>query len=838
MSSFRPELHVAQQSRRDKLRIQQNSTPNQHLEDYTHNLEQLPFHSGLNTDLIQLRNFGYGNIAYDPTVISSEMINFATNSQPLLASKDGMVMHQRATTAQSDKLMAAETAAFANLSHQISSNLSTSAKVSGDPQNCSTWKSVGLQQNCDWIADYSSGSAGIDGNQNPTFVGEGLSGSLKANLPASSLYMKPSYYNSQDVQSSLLKPSSEISIQSTQRPFMEMHCHSSSLHQNTLQDVVTCATIGTGGLEMKPVGQPNICETSHGSWADRGNELNLLPANYGDQYPLRINHASDFVNRPGEGCYQWNGELGFPVDKITERDNRKVVNDNPTTQGLSLSLSSVPPCRTHVSEVGERNYFRDLPSSTVVFSDFSESRTLKSDYLCSNSKMPICTNVVGSTRQEMSAFTRQNTGPLGPFTGYATILKSSKFLKPAQQLLDEFCRITGPKPMTTGEVCNKISEEIRVSADIVEATESVVGAKGGDSVASTSTFYSSNEFSGEAGGGRSSIESFRSEYQQKKAKLLHMHEEVCRRYKQYHQQMQMVVSSFESVAGLSAAIPYISVALKTVLRHFRCLKNAISDQVRHIRKALGEDLSSPTTDTSNAKGDASTSKLKFIDHGFQKHKPSGSSLGFFESHHVWRPQRGLPERAVAILRAWLFDHFLHPYPTDTDKHMLATQTGLTRNQVSNWFINARVRVWKPMVEEIHVLETKGLAETNTNPGKTDGKRTSDGASPLNDHQPVNRFSKCAVSDKQVNFSGIGSSACNEDGSRAESWNQEKRSRVDCQNPASMGGSWMGFSPYQRSGLEIGGVGAVSLTLGLRQSADSVQQQQHLQRGQMIHDYVG
>ena len=28
------------------------------------------------------------------------------------------------------------------------------------------------------------------------------------------------------------------------------------------------------------------------------------------------------------------------------------------------------------------------------------------------------------------------------------------------------------------------------------------------------------------------------------------------------------------------------------------------------------------------------------------------------------------------------------------------------NQVSNWFINARVRLWKPMVEEIHMLETR------------------------------------------------------------------------------------------------------------------------------------
>ncbi|GMN41410.1 hypothetical protein TIFTF001_010637 [Ficus carica] len=33
----------------------------------------------------------------------------------------------------------------------------------------------------------------------------------------------------------------------------------------------------------------------------------------------------------------------------------------------------------------------------------------------------------------------QSSVPLGPFTGYASILKRSTFLKPAQQLLEDFC---------------------------------------------------------------------------------------------------------------------------------------------------------------------------------------------------------------------------------------------------------------------------------------------------------------------------------------------------------------------------------------------------------------
>jgi hypothetical protein len=35
----------------------------------------------------------------------------------------------------------------------------------------------------------------------------------------------------------------------------------------------------------------------------------------------------------------------------------------------------------------------------------------------------------------------RNTVPLGPFTGYASVLKGSRFLKPAQQLLDEICYV-------------------------------------------------------------------------------------------------------------------------------------------------------------------------------------------------------------------------------------------------------------------------------------------------------------------------------------------------------------------------------------------------------------
>lgn len=36
------------------------------------------------------------------------------------------------------------------------------------------------------------------------------------------------------------------------------------------------------------------------------------------------------------------------------------------------------------------------------------------------------------------------------------------------------------------------------------------------------------------------------------------------------------------------------------------------------------------------------------------------------------------------------------------------------SQVSNWFINARVRLWKPMVEEVHTLEIRKKSKMSAN----------------------------------------------------------------------------------------------------------------------------
>ncbi|KAK4776142.1 hypothetical protein SAY87_024103 [Trapa incisa] len=261
------------------------------------------------------------------------------------------------------------------------------------------------------------------------------------------------------------------------------------------------------------------------------------------------------------------------------------------------------------------------------------------------------------------------------------VLLSSKYLKAAQELLDEVVNVgSGINKADTSKKASSSGKRMAAgessSPSPVDPGKEDIDVKGGASDLSTAE---------------------RQEIQIKKAKLINMLDEVEQRYRQYHHQMQIVISSFEQASGIGSAKTYTALALKTISKQFRCLKDAIVGQIKAGNKCLGEEEESPG-------GKIEGSRLKFVDHQIQQQRAL-QQLGMIQ-HNAWRPQRGLPERAVSVLRAWLFEHFLHPYPKDSDKHMLAKQTGLTRSQVSNWFINARVRLWKPMVEDMYTEEMK------------------------------------------------------------------------------------------------------------------------------------
>ncbi|CAD6340586.1 unnamed protein product [Miscanthus lutarioriparius] len=269
-------------------------------------------------------------------------------------------------------------------------------------------------------------------------------------------------------------------------------------------------------------------------------------------------------------------------------------------------------------------------------------------------------------------------------------LRSSKFLGPVQDLLTVFCSLEGdlhamdkraPKAAAAGKW------------DDVETSSSSSGLWGHPSLSSMDLL----------------------ELERRKARLLSMVEEVDRRYWRYREQMRAVEVSFEAVAGAGASQVYTRLALRAMSRHFRCLRDALVAQVRALRKAMGErdggGGGGVATAAGATKGD--TPRLKVLDQCLRQQR-AFQHPGTIENY-PWRPQRGLPERAVAVLRAWLFEHFLHPYPNDVDKHILARQTGLSRSQVSNWFINARVRLWKPMIEEMYTEEVNQKSDTSQNP---------------------------------------------------------------------------------------------------------------------------
>lgn len=133
-----------------------------------------------------------------------------------------------------------------------------------------------------------------------------------------------------------------------------------------------------------------------------------------------------------------------------------------------------------------------------------------------------------------------------------------------------------------------------------------------------------------------------------------------------------------------------------------------------------------------------------------------------------------------------------------------------------------------MVEEIHMLESKGTTEAQ-NQNNNNNKPCRVGT-----HE--RKFQCLEMGSSSSGIHNVEKVITNE-----EQWNnhiQEKRSKMENEITPNMD---MGFLPYQN--------GSVSLTLGLRHGVESVQQQQqqqlqqdvelrHQYGGHMIHDFVG
>ncbi|XP_047258185.1 BEL1-like homeodomain protein 2 [Capsicum annuum] len=282
----------------------------------------------------------------------------------------------------------------------------------------------------------------------------------------------------------------------------------------------------------------------------------------------------------------------------------------------------------------------------------------------------------------------------GSSLGLVNVLRNSKYAKAAQELLEECCSVGRGQLF---KKTNKVSKN--------KNTKSASNPSGSKNNPSSSKDNPPNLSASD-----------RLDHQRRKFKLLSMLDEVDKRYNHYCEQMQMVVNSFDLVMGFGAAVPYTALAQKAMSRHFKCLKGGIAAQLKQSCELLGEKDASTSGLT---KGE--TPRLKVLEQSLRQQR-AFQQMGMMEQE-AWRPQRGLPERSVNILRAWLFEHFLHPYPSDADKHLLARQTGLSRNQVANWFINARVRLWKPMVEDMYQREAIEDDDDMQNQNSTNNAQT-------------------------------------------------------------------------------------------------------------------
>ncbi|XP_065850301.1 homeobox protein ATH1 [Euphorbia lathyris] len=184
----------------------------------------------------------------------------------------------------------------------------------------------------------------------------------------------------------------------------------------------------------------------------------------------------------------------------------------------------------------------------------------------------------------------------------------------------------------------------------------------------------------------------------KKAQLLTLLQVVDDQYSQCLDEIHTVVSAFHAATELDPQM-HTRFVLQTISFLYKSLRERISNQIL----AMG----------AHADGGG----------GMRDSEEGGHESCYFQKqwtlqqlkkrdHQLWKPQRGLPERSVSVLRAWMFQNFLHPYPKDAEKHLLAVKSGLTRSQVSNWFINARVRLWKPMIEEMYAEMNKRKGPQN------------------------------------------------------------------------------------------------------------------------------
>lgn len=121
--------------------------------------------------------------------------------------------------------------------------------------------------------------------------------------------------------------------------------------------------------------------------------------------------------------------------------------------------------------------------------------------------------------------------------------------------------------------------------------------------------------------------------------------QVDDQYNQCLDEIHTVISAFHAATELDPQI-HARFALHTISLLYKNLRERISNQIL----AMGTRFTNGCTSEKERPPFESSFIQKQWDLQQLRRK----------DHQLWRPQRGLPERSVSVLRAWMFQNFLHP----------------------------------------------------------------------------------------------------------------------------------------------------------------------------------
>lgn len=119
--------------------------------------------------------------------------------------------------------------------------------------------------------------------------------------------------------------------------------------------------------------------------------------------------------------------------------------------------------------------------------------------------------------------------------------------------------------------------------------------------------------------------------------------QVDDQYNQCMDEIHTVISAFHAATELDPQI-HARFAMRTISFLYKNLRERISNHIL----AMGAQFNT------TCRKEERSFESSFIQKQWALQQLKS------KDHQLWRPQRGLPERSVSVLRAWMFQNFLHP----------------------------------------------------------------------------------------------------------------------------------------------------------------------------------